>query len=317
MRVIAAHPATSALAQCHQVSPSRSCAPGVTKGSRVCGQRHYMQHGSKGMRQQDPRFNLVCSMGGHSHAYRTRLAARHLSGGSTASSACLKSRPESCDQQVGLRGRLQRSRVRATEATRRPGSHRKRLSRRSSTRPGGASQVRRCSSWRACTTRVLQLLSPGPSCAGMGRPHTSTSTGDLYVSTFTALDWVFTHGLARVGTVLGFDDWWNVPCASSDMQRDGAHIATVGGEPEALLQAASKHSVWVECICGACSAADAADGRGWRTYFIVRSLAAAHPPEPNFGLAPHDARAFLRKSNRCRDAWAQARRGEVVRGTMS
>jgi hypothetical protein len=140
---------------------------------------------------------------------------------------------------------------------------------------------------------------------------------DLYVSTFTALDWVFTHGLARVGTVLGFDDWWNVPCASSDMQRDGAHIATVGGEPEALLQAASKHSVWVECICGACSAADAADGRGWRTYFIVRSLAAAHPPEPNFGLAPHDARAFLRKSNRCRDAWAQARRGEVVRGTMS
>ena len=35
---------------------------------------------------------------------------------------------------------------------------------------------------------------------------------DLHGSTVTALEWLFEHKLAVPGTLVGYDDWWVVPC---------------------------------------------------------------------------------------------------------
>ena len=43
---------------------------------------------------------------------------------------------------------------------------------------------------------------------------------NIYVSAFQALDWVFTHGLARVGTIISYDDWWNVACTSPLLRQE-------------------------------------------------------------------------------------------------
>ena len=36
---------------------------------------------------------------------------------------------------------------------------------------------------------------------------------DIYVSAYQALDWIFTHRLAAVGTLVTYDDWMDYNCA--------------------------------------------------------------------------------------------------------
>ena len=35
---------------------------------------------------------------------------------------------------------------------------------------------------------------------------------DIYVSAYQALDWIFTHGLAGIGTLVVYDDWMDLAC---------------------------------------------------------------------------------------------------------
>merc|ERR1719277_1861501 len=35
---------------------------------------------------------------------------------------------------------------------------------------------------------------------------------DLYISSFQALDWMFSSNLVQPGTYIGYDDWWDNPC---------------------------------------------------------------------------------------------------------
>ena len=39
---------------------------------------------------------------------------------------------------------------------------------------------------------------------------------DLYISTYQALDWLFHHRLARRGTLISYDDWFNVPLGNGE-----------------------------------------------------------------------------------------------------
>ena len=39
---------------------------------------------------------------------------------------------------------------------------------------------------------------------------------DIYTGSIQALEWAFRSGVAQVGTVIGYDDWWVMPCSAED-----------------------------------------------------------------------------------------------------
>jgi hypothetical protein len=63
---------------------------------------------------------------------------------------------------------------------------------------------------------------------------------DLYVSTYQALDWLFSSKLIVPGTLIGYDDW----C-----------LTTLGtaGESRAHIEIARKYKVKFRCVVGGCS----------------------------------------------------------------
>lgn len=63
---------------------------------------------------------------------------------------------------------------------------------------------------------------------------------DLYISTFQALDWIFAKGLAKPGTLIGYDDF----CLTE--------LGTAG-ESRAHNEIARKYDVTFECVVGGCS----------------------------------------------------------------
>jgi len=116
---------------------------------------------------------------------------------------------------------------------------------------------------------------------------------DIYISAYQALDWVFTHKLARRGTLIVYDDFMDYTCAPKLNAADfrgvdfkaavrmmnigtygggrntsfgklyaakGAAIRAgrfpgifEGGEPKAHREMAEKHGVRFQCVAGACA----------------------------------------------------------------
>lgn len=114
---------------------------------------------------------------------------------------------------------------------------------------------------------------------------------DLYLSSFQALDWAFANGLVGVGTMIGYDDWWVLPCTAPKSQ----DIEQFGGEARAHFEIARKYSVTFECVCGPCTST-ANFTNGWRTYFIVRSLSAA---DAGFSMDAAAVQSFLSTNQAC------------------
>ena len=114
---------------------------------------------------------------------------------------------------------------------------------------------------------------------------------DLYVSSFQALDWAFANGLVGVGTMIGYDDWWVLPCATPKSQG----IEHFGGEARAHFEIARKYRVTFECFCGPC-APTVNFTKGWRTYFIVRGLSAA---DAGFSMDAAAVQSFLATNGGC------------------
>jgi len=96
---------------------------------------------------------------------------------------------------------------------------------------------------------------------------------DIYVSAYQALDWIFTHGLAGIGTLVVYDDWMDYACGPRVNQsiaslrggaprqrkamREAVQAGRFGdlfsaGEPKAHREIARKHSVDFRCVAGAC-----------------------------------------------------------------
>ena len=85
---------------------------------------------------------------------------------------------------------------------------------------------------------------------------------DLYSSTATALDWLFEHKLAVPGTLVGYDDWWALPCRSGAdpvATKSGAiSDPTKSGEGKAHFEITSKYGVRWQCVWGPCMPTGAA-----------------------------------------------------------
>lgn len=104
---------------------------------------------------------------------------------------------------------------------------------------------------------------------------------DLYISTYEALDWVFMNGLATVGTVIGYDDFWVPPCVvTRDPKLTPVHPLEAG-EGQAHRLIAEKYGVQFVCVAGSCAypklahpySSKASDGcdifNSWSPLFMV------------------------------------------------
>lgn len=117
---------------------------------------------------------------------------------------------------------------------------------------------------------------------------------DLYTSTFHALDWSFSHGLASTGTMIGYDDWWVLPCTVPRDKRQ-VSLARLGGEARAHFEIAQKYRVSFECVCGPCSSES--DLRyGWRTYYRVRNFSAM---DAGFAMNASVVQRFMATNKGC------------------
>lgn len=85
---------------------------------------------------------------------------------------------------------------------------------------------------------------------------------DLYESAIDALDFMFRNKLAVEGTLIGYDDFWVIPCVNESL-----HPLSVG-EGLAHKKIAQKYIVEFECVNNACSEMPS----GWGPIFRVKSI---------------------------------------------
>ena len=114
---------------------------------------------------------------------------------------------------------------------------------------------------------------------------------DLYSSTYQALDWVFSNGLVGVGTMIGYDDWWVLPC----ILNRSYNIERLGGEAKAHVEIALKYNVTFDCVCGPC-VATANFTYGWRTYYTIRHFSSAHT---GFSMPANYVKTFMSENKGC------------------
>ena len=114
---------------------------------------------------------------------------------------------------------------------------------------------------------------------------------DLYSSTYQALDWVFSNGLVAVGTMIGYDDWWVLPC----ILNRSYNIDQLGGEARAHVDIALKYNVTFDCVCGPC-VATANFTYGWRTYYTIRHFSSA---QAGFSMPANHVKTFMSENKGC------------------
>ena len=130
---------------------------------------------------------------------------------------------------------------------------------------------------------------------------------DLYESTIAAMDWAFRGtGVAVPGTVVGYDDWWVLPCS----ERGGTHPLS-SGEGRAHREISERYDVEFVCIGGPChhrAVAVASQQRGkggacdlfgtWGPLFLVASIGKGRN-STGFDMSQEDVDAFMKTSRMC------------------
>jgi hypothetical protein len=83
-----------------------------------------------------------------------------------------------------------------------------------------------------------------------------------------ALAWMFASGLLVPGTVLGYDDFYDIACVANSASFDRY------GEARAHAEFAAKHQVRFRCLCGAYSARGLRQSQSsnLRPYFVIESI---------------------------------------------
>jgi len=156
---------------------------------------------------------------------------------------------------------------------------------------------------------------------------------DIYISSHQALDWMFKHQLIVVGTLVGYDDWWVMPCAKMknganresgdytggvggadstlvngvdsqaqgvDSRTDG-YVYQHGGEALAHLQMTRKYGVRFRCVCGPCSySSTPPQWYDWRPYFVVEALGVPQEEaSAGFTMQPDEQLLWMRSNRQC------------------
>jgi hypothetical protein len=125
---------------------------------------------------------------------------------------------------------------------------------------------------------------------------------DLYRSSHRALHWMFKTDLISIGTIIGYDDFWDLPCSMSSSQRDRHPF--LSGEGRVHAEVASQYKVRFRCICGPCQSMPAtvlASRNSWRTYFIVEGIQ-SESHSTGFTMSDDQMAYFLEHNSRCRES---------------
>lgn len=151
-----------------------------------------------------------------------------------------------------------------------------------------------------------QSLAPDLACARSMKPAAYIDIDcDIYTGAWQALDWAFAHGVAQIGTVVGYDDWWVIPCS---LAGKGNLMSAVDifayGEAKAHAEITRKYGVRFECVCGPCHATSvpsapckasgsaAPQASCWRPLFVIRELSSLAPSH-GFDMSMQNVSSFL------------------------
>lgn len=98
---------------------------------------------------------------------------------------------------------------------------------------------------------------------------------DLYESTRTALDFMLRNRLIVAGTVVGYDDWWVMPCG--DPWANATIDAPLrSGEGRAHAEMAERYAVQFRCVGGSCGCSSVGErtlaNLSWGALFRVESV---------------------------------------------
>merc|ERR1719271_2075309 len=122
---------------------------------------------------------------------------------------------------------------------------------------------------------------------------------DLYISSIQALDYIFREQLARPGTLIGYDDWWESPCASNDVD------VWKYGEAKAHKEIAIKYNVTFRCLAGSCKRPKEGFFKGKSIYntrgpiYIILDMGKNSKADTGFDMSTLDIKDFMAKSSRC------------------
>jgi hypothetical protein len=138
---------------------------------------------------------------------------------------------------------------------------------------------------------------------GMRRARYVDVDCDLYRSAHLAVDWMFASGLIGIGTVIGYDDLWDLPCSTRGVLNTSTHHPLRMGEGKAHAEVTLRYGVRFRCICGPCKPLEPEALRlpeSWRSYFVVERIGSS-TPSSGFTMADSEVVAFLTQNARCRE----------------
>eukprot|EP00933_Yihiella_yeosuensis_P079945 TRINITY_DN9335_c0_g1_i5.p1 TRINITY_DN9335_c0_g1~~TRINITY_DN9335_c0_g1_i5.p1 ORF type:complete len:132 (-),score=21.13 TRINITY_DN9335_c0_g1_i5:522-917(-) len=105
---------------------------------------------------------------------------------------------------------------------------------------------------------------------------------DLYTSAYAALDFLFANQIAQVGTIIGYDDWWTLPCRffhkkNNEGKRMKRQVSPLDvGEGLAHATIAEKYGVKFRCLAGPCKPVKSMKkcnmNNNWAPVFVVESI---------------------------------------------
>ena len=100
---------------------------------------------------------------------------------------------------------------------------------------------------------------------------------DLHSSTATVLDWLLSERLLRPGGLVGYDDWWAIPCNHFRVSEHTKVLSPLEvGEGLAHAEMARKHGVRFKCVAGPCRMPPAFSAchvhNNWAPVFMVTAV---------------------------------------------
>lgn len=129
---------------------------------------------------------------------------------------------------------------------------------------------------------------------------------DLYVSTYQALDWVFSNGLIKPGALIGYDDFWVNVCVISKPDKELQLSPLNAGEGLAHKHISEKYGVRFVCIAVSCKRPSLkvpyVDGKGCschNSWALVFRVAGFDGPDHGFALTANEIEEFRLRSSDC------------------
>ncbi len=125
---------------------------------------------------------------------------------------------------------------------------------------------------------------------------------DLYRSSHRALHWMFASGLVGVGTVIGYDDFWDLSCSKRGPNNASARHPFQSGEGKAHAEVTKRFGVTFRCVCGPCqpmSPEALVHHESWRTYFVVEAMGGPLS-DHGFAMPAWQHAHFLQQNARCK-----------------